>query len=251
MQNFVSLDLAALAIAGVVFVLAGMVKGLVGLGLPTLSMGLLTLLMPPAAAASLIIVPSFVTNVWQLGANGRWREGLRRFWTLGVGIVIGTLASPLPSLAAGSALATPAVGAALIIYGGLGFVTRPAELRLSAHRERWLSLLVGWTTGAISAATGVFVLPAVPYVKALGLEKADLIQALGLAFTVATLALALALYRDGGALNAPVLLSSAALLPALVGMAIGGALRNRLGERAFRRVFDAGLIALGAYMVAR
>src|SRR4029450_4958570 len=58
-----------LAITAFVFLLAGFVKGVVGLGLPTITMGLLSLAMTPAQAAALLVVPSLVTNVWQLGAR--------------------------------------------------------------------------------------------------------------------------------------------------------------------------------------
>ena len=40
----------------VVFLLAGMVKGMIGLGLPAVSMGLLTMLISPYQAAALLIV---------------------------------------------------------------------------------------------------------------------------------------------------------------------------------------------------
>ena len=49
-----------------VFIAAGIVKGVVGLGLPTLSMALLALAMALAQAAALLILPSLVTNVWQM-----------------------------------------------------------------------------------------------------------------------------------------------------------------------------------------
>lgn len=55
-----------LAIIMMVFAFAGMIKGMIGLGLPAVSMGLLTIAMSPFQAASLLIVPSMVTNVWQL-----------------------------------------------------------------------------------------------------------------------------------------------------------------------------------------
>jgi uncharacterized protein len=48
-----------------IFVLAGFVKGVIGLGLPTVAMGLLALLMTPAQAAAVLVVPSFLTNIWQ------------------------------------------------------------------------------------------------------------------------------------------------------------------------------------------
>ena len=64
-----SIEPLPLVVATLSFLLAGFVKGVIGLGLPTVSMGLLSVVMPPAKAASLLIVPSFVTNVWQLAAG--------------------------------------------------------------------------------------------------------------------------------------------------------------------------------------
>ncbi len=74
------------------FLLAGMVKGVIGLGLPTVAMGLLGLAMPPAYAAALLLVPSLVTNVWQLLAGPRFGALFRRLWGMILGIVAGTLA---------------------------------------------------------------------------------------------------------------------------------------------------------------
>ncbi|NVZ80096.1 sulfite exporter TauE/SafE family protein, partial [Pseudomonas gingeri] len=51
------------------FLLAGTVKGVIGLGLPTVAMGLLGLAMVPAQAAALLIIPATLTNVWQLAAG--------------------------------------------------------------------------------------------------------------------------------------------------------------------------------------
>src|SRR5262245_49595581 len=47
------------------FLLAGFVKGVIGLGLPTVSMGLLAVTMAPGQAIAIVIVPAIVTNVWQ------------------------------------------------------------------------------------------------------------------------------------------------------------------------------------------
>jgi uncharacterized membrane protein YfcA len=106
-------------------------------------------------------------------------------------------------------------------------------------------------TGLVTAARGVFVIPAVPYLGALGLTKDDLIQALGLSFTVSTVALAAAL-AGGGSFDAGTAGASAlALAPALVGMAVGGWVRGRVSEQVFRRCFFLGLLALGAHLASR
>ena len=75
------MDSAAIlaAIAGA-FLLAGFVKGVIGLGLPTVSIGLLGLLMTPAQAAAILVVPSLVTNVWQAVVGGGFLALARRLW---------------------------------------------------------------------------------------------------------------------------------------------------------------------------
>lgn len=110
---------------------------------------------------------------------------------------------------------------------------------------------MGLVTGLITGATGVFVIPAVPYLNSLGLEKEELIQALGLSFTVSTIALAAALVLQGQYHWAGAWSSLLAVVPALVGMFIGQSIRNRLQPDVFRRWFFIGLVVLGVYMLAR
>jgi hypothetical protein len=137
----------------------------------------------------------------------------------------------------------------LIVYAasGLGAL----RLRVSTAAEAWLAPLVGVTTGLVTAATGVFVIPAVPYLQALGLDKDDLVQALGLSFMVSTVALTVNVAANG-ALNASMAVPAlAALALALGGMALGQALRLRLSAEAFRRCFFSRLALLGVYLLWR
>jgi uncharacterized membrane protein YfcA len=233
----------------VTFLLAGVVKGVIGLGLPTISMGLLAVAMPPAQAAALLVIPSFVTNVWQLASGPRFMPLLWRLWPMLLGICAGTWLGAGLLTQGNGRIATTALGAALVLYAfvGLSAVRFPAPGR----GEAWWSLITGTVTGVISAATGVFVIPAVPYLQALGLEKDDLVQALGLSFTISTVALA-AILAHGGVLQASLAGASAlALIPALIGMACGQWLRARASERTFRTLFFAGLLILGAHLALR
>ncbi len=240
---------ALLALVGLTFVLAGFVKGVIGLGLPTIAMGLLSLALPPAQAAALLVVPSLVTNIWQLAAGPSFAALARRLWTMMAGVCGGVWAGS--GLLAGEYArgATLGLGAALIVYAISGLASiRPRARR--AH-EIWLSPLAGAITGVITAATGVFVIPAGPYLQAIGLEKEELVQALGLSFTVSTLALAASL-ADAGVLEMAVFTASLmALIPALAGMLLGQWLRLRVRPEVFRRMFFSGLLALGAYIVTR
>jgi uncharacterized membrane protein YfcA len=111
--------------------------------------------------------------------------------------------------------------------------------------------MIGAVTGSITAATGVFVIPAVPYLGALGFAKEDLIQALGLSFTVSTVALAAVLAESGTLQGSTIGSSVLALAPALLGMVVGGWVRGRVSEKLFRRCFFLGLLALGGHLASR
>lgn len=238
-----------LAVATLTFLLAGFVKGVIGLGLPTVAMGLLSTVMAPAQAASLLIVPSLVTNVWQLATGPRFAALAGRLWPMMAGIVAGTLSGAGLMQGSHAGQAAIALGVALMAYAVLGLTAM--RFAIPPGAEWWLGPVVGAVTGIVTAATGVFVIPAVPYLAALGLTKDELIQALGLSFTVSTIALAVAL-AGGDAFDAATAAASAlALAPALIGMAFGGWVRGRVSEPLFRRCFFLGLLALGAHLASR
>lgn len=230
-----------------VFVLAGVIKGVIGLGLPTLAMGLLGLAMAPTQAAALLIIPATLTNVWQLAAGGHLSGLLKRLWPMLLAIFFGTGFGSLWLGMEGGSWMVRALGAALLLYALSGLLL--ATLRVSPRTERWLGPLCGVLTGVITSATGVFVIPAVPYLQALELSKDQLVQALELSFTVSTLALAAGLFwhgaLGGGALGASLL----ALLPAVLGMILGQWLRQRISAVLFKRVFFIGLGLLGAHLL--
>jgi uncharacterized membrane protein YfcA len=242
------LDPVSIFIAAV-FVLAGFVKGVIGLGLPTISMGLLALVVPPAQAAAILILPSLVTNIWQMLAGPRLGAVARRLWPMLLGVCLGTWAGAGLITGNNAHYGTALLGVALMLYAITGLAS--VRFTVAARQEGWLGPLVGGVTGLISAATGVFVIPAVPYLQAIGLEKDDLVQALGLSFTVSTLALAFNL-TSSGALNLSLAgLSIAALAAASAGMWLGQAVLRSLRPDIFRLCFFIALLALGLYLIVR
>jgi uncharacterized membrane protein YfcA len=139
------------------------------------------------------------------------------------------------------------LGIALIAYAASGLMNVRAP-HVSAWAEWWLGTFVGGATGFITAATGVFVIPAVPYLQALSFEREGFMQALGLSFTVSTIALASSLV-SAGTLNLDTgLYSLLALAPALAGMIAGQHLLRVIRPETFRRWFFSGLALLGAHL---
>lgn len=236
-----------LAIAGT-FLLAGAVKGVIGLGLPTVSLALLTVVLDLPSAMALLLAPSLATNFWQAVTGGNGKAILRRLWpfmlTATATVWLGATALTRVDLALLSAL----LGVLLIVYSAVSLAG--LRIAISTRQEVWIGPLLGSVNGVLTGMTGSFVVPGVLFLQAIGLSRDMLIQAMGMLFTVSTLALAAALQGNelltielGG-------LSAAALLPAIAGMVLGRRIRQKLSEQLFRRVFFIALLILGAYIAA-
>lgn len=232
-----------------VFILGGFVKGVVGLGLPTVTIGLLSVVMPPAEAAAIVVVPSLVTNLWQFAAGAKLAALLRRFAPALVALCAGVWLAAGAISGAGAHTASALLGASLLIYAIFGLAS--VRMHTPPRAEPWLSPAMGLATGVVTAATGNFVVPMVPYLQSLGLDKDDLVQALGMFFTVATIALAIALAHDGVLDTKVAGTSLFALVPALAGMWLGTHVRSRIDAPTFRRWFFIGLLLLGAHLASK
>jgi hypothetical protein len=218
----------------------------IGLGLPTVSMGLLAVTMPPAQALAIVIAPAIVTNIWQTFVGPYLRDIIRRLWPLMVCTAVGIWLNADMLTGPYARYGTVILGVLLMIYAAIGL----GKFRFSIARsnEKWIGGMVGLITGAISAATGVQVIPSMPFMQAIGMEKDELVQALGVFFTVATLALAFNL-TSAGLLSASTALPGAvAMAAAFTGMFIGQAVRSRLEPEAFRRWFLIAMMLLGIYL---
>ncbi len=229
------------------FLIAGAVKGVIGLGLPTISLALLTVAIDLPSAMALLLVPSFVTNLWQAMAGGNGKTLVLRLWpfllTAVVTIWIGAAALTRVDLALLSAL----LGVLLVVYSVLNLAG--LRLEFTIRQQAWAGPLAGLANGILTGMTGSFVVPGVLFLQAIGLSRDMLIQAMGMLFTASTLALAVAL-RGNGMLTADLAtVSAAALLPAIIGMVVGQRIRRRLPEALFRRIFFMSLLLLGAYIV--
>jgi uncharacterized membrane protein YfcA len=230
------------------FLLAGFVKGVIGMGLPTVAMGLLVVSMPPAQAIAIVIVPAIVTNIWQTFVGPYLRDIMRRLWPLMVGTVIGVWLNAGMLSGPYARYAGIVLGLLLVIYAVMGLSR--FSFSVAPSNEKWIGGIVGVITGAISATTGVQVIPSMPFLQAIGMEKDELVQALGVFFTVATVSLAFNLTSAGLLTAATALPGAVAMAASFAGMFIGQAVRLRMQPEAFRRWFLIAMILLGLYLAA-
>ncbi len=243
------LDAATILSIAATFLIAGTVKGVIGLGLPTVSLALLAMALHLPNAMAVLLVPSFVTNVWQATVGGHGRALLRRIWPF---LLVATITVQLGALAltrVDLSLLTALLGLLIVAYAAANLAG--LRLRVEGRHEGWAGPLIGLVNGVLAGMTGSFGMPGVMYLQALGLSRDALIQAMGMLFTVSTLALGLALQGANLLRLEHGVLSTLALLPALAGMVVGQRIRKRLSEELFRKIFFLSLLVLGAYLAAR
>lgn len=235
-------------IAGGAFLIAGAVKGVIGLGLPTVSLGLLTVALDLHTAMALLVVPSFVTNLWQSAVGGNAKVILSRLWPFLVTAIVTVWIGVATLTRLNPALLTALLGAQLVTYSllSLGGI----RLAIPIRHERWTGFMVGSANGVLTGMTGSSVVPGVMFLQAIGLPRDVLIQSMGILFAGSTLALAAALHQANFLTVDHGVLSSVAVLPALAGMMGGQWIRKRLSEQRFRTVFFVALLILGVYLVA-
>ena len=238
-----TVDFTYVTVVGIAFLLAGLVKGAAGMGLPPTAIALMTLALPLPEALALMTVPTLVTNVWQAVYGGHFRALLRRFWVMGVLIVVGILIAARGLKALGSPASAGWLGVLLVAFAVMALTAwRP---HVSRSNEPWANPLCGLATGVIGGVTGMAAIPFLPYMQSLELGKNELVQALGILFVIFTAAISIALWDVGALTSGNIVGATLATIPTMIGVWLGQKLRFAISPESFRKVFLVVLLGLG------
>ena len=231
-----------------IFLLAGTVKGLVGLGLPAISIALMSLFLPLSEAIALIALPTVVTNVWQAAVGGHFRHIVRRQWPLILPLAVTLYLTVWLVGQKGPSWAFLVLGTVLITYSTLGLL----RIRLTIHAdlEKPLAPVIGVGSGFVAGVVGVPIVPLMPYLQGLDIKPAELVQTLGVVLCATSLTLTASLLFFGVLDGPRAVVSGAAIVPAVGGMWLGQQIRSRLSVEQFRQAVFWALLATGLYTVA-
>jgi len=243
------MDTGHLLLAGGIFLIAGAVKGVVGFGLPTVCLALFALTTGLFEAMALLLWPSFVTNLIQALQGGRLLWLLQRLKALLIPAFLFIFAGALAWDSLDTALLSGLLGVLITVYALVtltGF--RPSW---DARRDGPIGVLAGGLNGFLTGLTGSFVVPGVLYLNAVRLSRDELVQAMGILFTLSTVGLGIALGNQGLISSEMSWVSALGVIPALIGMSLGRRVRQRLPEQTFRKVFLLALLGLGLLIALR
>ena len=209
-----------------VYILAGFVKGMVGVGLPTISLALLAIFLGMKEAMLILLAPSLITNIVQALTGGRLYELTKRLWIFLLSLFFLTWFSTGVLVASDGNLLKIGLGIILLLYCASYFSQH--KIPKPGKNEKWLNPLMGGLTGVTTGLTGTFVVPAVLYLQSMGLNRNTIVQAMGLSGSVATISLGVSLGGRGVLSNELLFISSFMVIPALIGMALGNIVRSKI-----------------------
>lgn len=215
------------------YLFASIAKGVTGLGFSTTCLPILALLIGLKDALPLVIIPSIYSNFVVMRQAGRLGETLGRFWPMLLSLLPG-LALGLSTLAYIDGRLAGAILGVLILVWCVFTFARP-ELSIATRWERPLAPFSGFITGLVNGLTGSQVMPMVPFLMMLKLERNLFLQSVNCSFTLSSLVMALGLGLLGLFSLEDVLISAIGVCFVTFGLSQGAAIRHRLSETLFRQ----------------
>lgn len=231
------------------YVIAATAKGITGLGFSTTCLPILAVIVGLKEALPLVIIPSVCSNLVVMRQAGRFRETLARFWPMLAATVPGLLLGLWALSLIDGMTAAGVLGVILLLWCGFSLAT--PDLRLPPGLERPLAPVSGFLTGLVNGVTGTQVMPSVPYLMMLRLERNLFIQAVNCSFTMSSVIMALGLNRIGLFTTDALIISVAGTAFIFIGLSAGERMRHRLSPERFRIAVLLMLMAMGVSLLAQ
>lgn len=251
MDTIFTLPLTQFAIAALVTLLAGVVKGMVGFAMPMLIISGLSTFLPAEMALGMLILPTLFSNAIQAlrqSPQAAW-QSIKKFRVfMSIGLVALLISAQvyafLPPRLMFLLIGVPIFGFSVLQLAGWVLVIRPQYRR----RAEWL---VGGFAGLVGGVSGVWGPPTVSFLTALNTEKSEQMRVQGVIYGLGALAL-LGAHVQSGVVNAVTLPLSALMVPpALAGMAIGMVFQGRMDAVRFRKITLVFLVLASLNLIQR
>lgn len=243
------MDILTLLFVLSAFFAASFLKGLTGLGFSTLCLGILAVFLDLKVAIPLVFLPSLSSNFLVMVDAGRFFEALKRFWLLYLSAVPGLIFGILVLGGSDNGIPRLVLGAVMIVYGTIGLLK--GTFSVSSKYEKLLGVPVGIVSGLVNGMTGSQIMPIMPYLLALKMDRDLFIQTINCAFTINTLIMVLGLSKLGLITKPVVFTSAAGVLPVWLGIYMGGKIRKKVTEEIYRKMVLVLLLCLGISLIIK
>lgn len=238
-----------LAVGAGMFVAGGVVKGTLGVGLPLVVVPLLTLIVPAPQAMGLLVLPVLLSNVLQALEGGRLGYAVRRFAPL----IVAQLLATLLAIHFSRELSLKALNGAiaLTVLSAVVLMLLQPRGEITPRHEVWAGPLVGAVAGAMAGVSSLTGPILITYLMALRLQRDEFVGSISIIYLLGAVPMYAGMLAWGRFGWAEVGWSCLALVPMVLGLRMGAAIRHRLSEALFRRMLLAFLTLLSALLLVK
>lgn len=223
-----------LIIAALAFLLAGTIKGTVGIGLPVTTVGILTQVGDARLAVVLTVVPIVVTNLWQVYRSGGFLKSLKEYWIIGLPLVIVLYAAALAAPLVPTKALMTILGLVIVLFATINLLGKTPQI--SPKFDTIAKVIAGIFGGIFGGLTAIWAPPLVIYFLSKGVEKNQFMGAIGTMFLLGSVPLLLGYLQNGQLTQELGLIGLALCIPAGIGFLIGESIRDKLPAATFRKL---------------
>jgi len=231
------------------YIVAGFIKGLTGLGFSTSCLPIMALRLDLKVAIPLVIIPSVVSNVAVMIQAGHFREALKRFYPMYLASIPGLVAGVSVLVMINVNLAKAVLGLVLILYSGYSLTKH--TVMLTDKWERILKVPAGFATGLVNGLTGSQVMPSLPYMLALDMEKKLFVQSINISFTLGSFIVLLSMNSMGYIHSGLLMIAVSSLVPVLGAVYVGGHIQKKLSVSAYKKTVLYFLLFMGTILILK
>ncbi|WP_415402236.1 sulfite exporter TauE/SafE family protein [Tateyamaria sp. SN3-11] len=240
-------DLSLIAFASAVLLLAGTVKGFIGLGMPTVAIALLTLQLDARSAVTLVVIPMLLSNVWQFWRGPDMAGCVKQHWRYAIILILFVAATVWFSQSAPDQFLRAVLGAFVLAF--CFFSWRNMVPLIPPHRVRLFEGISAVVAGLVGGLTAAWAPPLAMYLTGLRLHRDAFVQALGFLITAGSVSIFVMFIAVGHSSGSDLAFSTFLLLPALVGFSVGERLRHRTDPEQFKKYFLGAFSILGVNLL--
>ncbi len=246
---FNEIDQLTLFVVVVAFLLAGVSKGLIGFGLPLISVPIMASVLPVPLAIALTAAPILLSNAFQTFHGKRHGAAFRRFWPLVVTLVIGVLIGAQFLARGDHDTIAVVVGTLLLLFVAVQFFEFRPNIPVAA--ERWMNPVIGLVSGLLGGVSSMIGPIAISYLVALKLPKDEFISTIGLFYLTGIVPLYVTLVVTGVVARDEIVASVLVCIPLYVGILFGTWLRGRISQALYQRALLIALVVVSLNLIRR
>ena len=232
-----------------IYILAGLVKGTIGIGLPTAGISLTAQITDARTAIALVIMPMLLTNVWQIWRTRDHTHQVLKYWPLAIMMVAGILGFAFLAPHISIRWVTLMLGITILVFSATSLATVIPTLHSTWDTPA--QLFTGIVSGAMGGITGVWAPPIIIYMSATRVDKTTFVAVVGVLLMLGSLMLALSYGAVGLITQGQAIASAILVIPSILGFSLGERIRNRLDEALFKRLVLWFFLLMGLNLIRK